>query len=94
NNNLSGIANEIMSAFSAKGVAVNLSFDTPILAGGAQTTPGDYASFLQGMLRSNNPLVMRSLLRPTASDPYAVCTNPYDKTCTTAAFSPVPGNVS
>ena len=100
NDTLTSLGNEVMAAFGNKGVAMNLNYVTPIPAGGVETTPGDYASFLQGLVRTSNPLNMRSLLRPTASDPYAVCTNPYDSTCVNssgqpaAVFAPVPGNIS
>ncbi len=94
------LANAIMTAMGSKGIAISLNFVTPIPAGGVETTPGDYAAFLQGLLRISNPLVMRSLLRPTASDPYAVCTNPYDPACADshghplAVYSPLPASES
>jgi hypothetical protein len=99
-NNISGLTNELTAAFNAKNVTANFSFATPITAGGIATTPGDYANFLQGMLSTSTPLVMRNFLNPTASDPYAVCTNPYDAACVNnkgeplAIYAPLPGNIS
>lgn len=89
------LAAVIRTAFAAKGVPMRLSFVTPVPAGGIQTTPADYAAFLQGMLRTDQPLLMAYLLRPTASDPYAVCTNPDDPACgTRAVYTPTPAHVS
>ncbi len=99
-NNVVALANEVTSALNGKNVTMNLTFATPITAGGIVTTPGDYALFLQGLIKSDTPLVMRYFLNPTASDPYAVCTNPYDTTCVDskgnplAVYAPLPGNVS
>ena len=100
NNNVTALANELTTTFAKKNVNVNLSFVVPILAGGIQTTPADYATFLQGMLSATDPLVMISFLNPTADDRYAVCTNPFDPTCVDAngnplsLSSPTPPNIS
>lgn len=83
------LSNELMSAFSARGVNVQLSFGIPLLAGGITTSAGDYATFLQGMLRTNSPLLMQYFLRPTASDPYAVCTDPTSSSCVNAQGQPL-----
>lgn len=89
------LAAVIETALAAKGVQMQLSFVTPVPAGGIQTTPADYAAFLQGLLRTVQPLLMASLLRPTASDPYAVCTNPDDAACgAKAVYTPTPANIS
>ncbi len=89
------LASVIQTAFAAKGVQMHLSFVTPVLAGGIQTTPADYAAFLQGLLRTDEPLLMAYLLRPTASDPYAVCTNPDDPACgAKAVYTPTPATIS
>jgi hypothetical protein len=99
-NTVTDLSNELMTAFSAKGISTNIQFGATIPAGGIATTAGDYAAFLQGMLKLNTPLVMRYFLSPTASDPYAVCTNPYDASCVDstgnplALYAPLPGTVS
>ena len=85
------LAAKVTTAFAARNVQVELTYFTPILAGGITTTAGDYAAFLQGMIRSENPLLMSYLLNPTDSDPAAVCTNRFDPTCTTAVYSPAQG---
>ncbi|MDR3387551.1 MAG: hypothetical protein P4L92_10900 [Rudaea sp.] len=85
------LASKVAAAFGARAVQVNLTYFTPILAGGVVTTPADYAAFLQGMVRSDNPLIMSFLLNPAALDPAAVCTNPFDPACPTAIYSPAEG---
>ena len=62
------------------GIDIRLSYTQPQLAGGARTTPADYAVFLRKLL--NNQLKMGALL---GSNP--VCTNP--ATCASAAFTPI-----
>jgi hypothetical protein len=100
NNNVTALANEVTTALSNAGVTVNLTYSAPEVGGGVQTTPGDYAAFMQGLIRTSNPLVMGALLLPAATDTYAVCTNPYDTSCVNssgqplAAYSPLPGDVS
>ncbi len=90
------LATELMNAYAAKGAVVQLSFKVPLLAGGISTTAADYAAFLQGMLRTDHPLNMSYFLRPTADDPYAVCTDPHSASCvdgsgtSLAVYSPVP----
>lgn len=99
-NNVVALASEVSTALAGKNVTMNFTFATPVTAGGIATTPGDYALFLQGLIKSNTPLLMHYFLNPTAADPYAVCTNPYDTTCVDskgnplALYSPLPGNVS
>ncbi len=88
------LASKLTQAFAAKNVQMSLIYYTPILAGGVYTTPADYAAFLQGLIRPANALIMASLLNPSASDPYAVCTNSVDPTCTTAKYSPLQGEAS
>jgi hypothetical protein len=94
------LASELMNAFAARGTQVSLSFAFPVLAGGIRTSAGDYAAFLQGMLRTNDPLIMSHFLQPTASDPYAVCTNPTSSDCRDgsgqplAIYTPVPFSLS
>ena len=94
NDDTAALAAKVIAAFGARAVQVNLSYFTPILAGGIVTTPADYAAFLQGMLRSGNPLLMSFLLNPTAADPAAVCTNPLDPACPSAIYSPAQGVAS
>jgi hypothetical protein len=83
-----------------KGVFVDMAYTNPDVAGGVEISAGEYANFLQGLISSNTSLIMNALLRPTASDPYAVCTNPWDNTCVNsqgqpaAVWSPVPGSLS
>ncbi len=94
------LASAITTALANKDVTVDITFVAPDPAGGVVTTARDYASFLQGLLNANDQLVMRSLLSPGSTDPYAVCTNPFDPTCVNssgqplAAYSPMPGSVS
>jgi|GEM_PF-310321 len=88
------LAAKVMNAFAAKGVSMKLSYFAPNLAGGVYTTPTDYAAFLQGLVRSTSALAMRYLLQPSTQDPYAVCTNPSDPACPTAASSPLDGQES
>lgn len=96
----SALASAVVSAFAARGVKLSLSYVAPILAGGVMTTPGDYAAFLQGIIRPSNPLLMAHFLNATASDPYAVCTNPGDPHCVDsggnplAIYTPIPASVS
>ena len=85
------LANRVMAAFATHGVSMSLSYFTPVLAGGAVTTPQGYANFLQGMLRASDPLIMSALLQPSASDPTAVCTNRFDPSCSSALSSPIEG---
>jgi hypothetical protein len=87
----SALASHVTTAFLGKNVVMNLLYYTPILAGGGYTTAADYAAFLQGMIRTSNPLVMGLLLQPSATDPYSVCTNSVDPACTSAKYSPVQG---
>jgi hypothetical protein len=100
NDNDAELAAALTGALSARNVIVNLSFEAPVMAGGINTTTSDYAEFLKGLLRTNNPLIMSNFLRPTANDPYAVCTNPSDPTCVDAngrplaRYAPVPSNIS
>lgn len=100
NNNVFDLAGEITAALQSKFVFVNLTYSSPLPAGGGVTTPSDYAQFLQGLLSTSNPLMMSYFLQPTASDPYAVCTNAYDPKCTDsfgnplAVYAPVPSSVS
>jgi hypothetical protein len=100
NDNDAGLAATLMGALSARNVIVNLSFEAPVMAGGINTTAADYAEFLKGLIRTSNPLIMSNFLRPTAKDPYAVCTNPSDPTCVDAngqplaRYAPVPSNIS
>lgn len=91
NDDTATLASKVTAAFGARAVQVNLTYFTPILAGGVVTTPADYAAFLQGIVRSDNPLIMSFLLNPAASDPAAVCTNPFDSACPTAIYSPAEG---
>jgi hypothetical protein len=91
NDDTAALASKVVAAFGARNVYVSLSYFTPILAGGVVTVPEDYAAFLQGMIRSTNPLIMSYLLNPAASDPAAVCTNPFDPACPTAVYSPAEG---
>jgi hypothetical protein len=89
------LAAAIETSFAAKGVRMSLGFVTPVPAGGIQTTPADYAAFLQGLLRTDEPLLMSYLLRPSASDPYAVCTNPDNAACgAKAVYTPTPTGIS
>jgi len=94
------LATAIEQALAGRDVNVNLSFVAPVMAGGIVTTAGDYAEFLKGLIRPANPLVMASFLRPAASDPYAVCTNPSDPACVDpsgqplARYTPVPSTLS
>ncbi|HZP66123.1 MAG TPA: hypothetical protein VFB32_07430 [Rudaea sp.] len=91
NDDTAALASNVIAAFAARNVHVHLSYFTPILAGGVVTTPADYAAMLQGMIRSTNPLIMSYLLNPTATDPAAVCTNPFDPACPSAIYSPIEG---
>jgi hypothetical protein len=99
-NNVFDLAGELTAALQSQFVFVNLTFSSPFPAGGVDTTPSDYAQFLQGLLNTNNPETMRFFLNPTASDPYAVCTNPYDPACADrngnplAVYSPLPSSIS
>lgn len=99
NDNISTLADAIMTALNAKGVNVSLQFATPVPAGGIVTTAANYAAFLQGMLRTSNPLVMSDFLNPTANDPYAVCTNVMATSCRDSngqplsVYTPVPVSV-
>lgn len=88
------LADEKRNAFAKRGVTMNLQYFSPILAGGVATTAGDYAAFLRGLINTSNPLIMGRLLAPTASDPYAVCTNPADPACPSAKKSPLQGKES
>ncbi len=94
------LATALMDAFAQRNIIVNLRFEAPVSAGGIDTTAADYAEFLKGLIRTDNPLIMASFLRPTATDPYAVCTNPSDPTCVDAneqplaRYAPVPSNTS
>jgi hypothetical protein len=81
------LASDVQTALANHGVNMSLMYASPNLAGGVVTTPADYAAFLQGLIRTNNPLNMRHFLKPTASDSYAVCTNP--QTCASAVSSPL-----
>ena len=98
--NDAGLTTALLAAFSARGLALNLSFTNPIVAGGIVTTSADYATFLQGMLRKDNPLVMSHFLHPTADDSYAVCTSTSDPACVDGAgkalslYTPTPDAVS
>ena len=62
------------------GQDIPFSYNSPQLAGGAQTTANGYAIFLRKIL--NNQLKIHDLLGSNA-----VCTNP--STCATAVYSPV-----
>ena len=99
-NNVVALASEVATALSGKNVTTNFTFATPVTAGGIATTPGDYAAFLVGLIKSNTPLLMHYFLLPTASDPYAVFTIPFDTTCVVskgiprALRAPLPSNVS
>ena len=67
------------------GPDLSISFGSPQLAGGMQTSAADYSLFLRKLL--NQQLLLGGMLGS-----HAVCTNP--KTCTTADFSPVPDTES
>jgi hypothetical protein len=72
------------------GTDVGLSYSQPQLAGGAVSTPQDYAVFLRKLL--NGQLRMASLLGTNA-----VCTNPSataTPACTTALASPLPATLN
>jgi hypothetical protein len=98
--NDAALAAALKAAFSARNVMLNLSFFSPVMAGGVDTTAADYAEFLKGLIRSSSPLIMANFLRPTASDPYAVCTNPSDPACVDvngqplSRYAPVPSTIS
>lgn len=66
------------------------------LAGGALMSAANYAEMLKGLVRKDNPLKMAAFLRPPATNPYAVCTNPADPACgpDKAVGTPVPANES
>lgn len=78
NLNNGALATEMRSLL---GDDVAISFSQPQLAGGAQSTPADYARFLRKML--DGRLKMGALLGSNA-----VCTNP--DTCPNALATPVP----
>lgn len=88
------LANKVQSALAAHNVNMNISYFSPSPAGGIYTTPGDYAAFLKGLIRSNDPLIMRHFLKPTNQDTYAVCTQPVFNSCPTAVFAPLPPTVA
>jgi hypothetical protein len=96
----SALTSAVVSAFAAKGVNLKLRFLAPVPAGGIMTTPADYATFLRGLIRTANPLLMSHFLNPASADPYAVCTNPSDPGCVDssgnplAIFTPIPSDTS
>jgi fibronectin type 3 domain-containing protein len=94
NDGPSQFTSSILSAFATHNVNPGFSYFAPWPAGAGQGSTAEYATFLQGILQPNNPLVMRSFLNPASSDPYAVCTNPKDPSslCVSkvANYTPIP----
>ena len=98
------LSSALVDTFASSGVMINpltlpgngsptSLFLLPIAAGGIYSNATNYAAFLQGMLRSSNPLRMRYFLQSTANDAYAVCANP--SACpNTALQSPLPSTLN
>ncbi len=78
------LGNSVTSTFKAHNVNAAMSFVSPMPESGILTSAQNYAILLQGIIRNDSPLVMKSLLKPAASDPYAICTSVTDKTCVDA----------
>lgn len=94
------LGSDITNTFKSRGVTTEISFSSPIPAGGGFVSAQNYASLLQGIIRDTSPLAMKSFLRPVESDPYAVCTSMTDTKCVGANGqrlshgTPVPSNLS
>jgi hypothetical protein len=82
---LGPLDNATLAAEMTRVLGMSLSYTQPQLAGGARTTPDNYAVFLRKLL--NNELRLSPLLGA-----HAVCTNP--ATCPTAVNTPVPPSQS
>ncbi|KAJ3347457.1 hypothetical protein HDU91_006779 [Kappamyces sp. JEL0680] len=85
--NLGPLADGDLSNTINQGLRLNdsISYDSPQLAAGVETTPKTYRSFLQAILAKR--LKISSVLGSNA-----VCTNP--KTCPTSSYTPVPDTES
>ncbi len=88
------LATAVQDALAAHNVNWNFNYSSANPAGGIYTTSGDYAEFLKGLIRKNDPLILRYFLKPASDDPYAVCTNPTFNICPTSVFAPLPPTVS
>lgn len=82
---LGALDNTTLAAEMTRVLGVSMSYTQPQLAGGARTTPANYAVYLRKLL--NDELRISSLLGA-----HAVCTNP--ATCPTALNTPVPASQS
>jgi hypothetical protein len=93
-------SSDITTTFRNRKVNVDISFVSPMPAGGGFISAQNYATLLQGIIRKDSPLIMKSLLNPASSDPYAVCTSMTDPKCVNASGqrlshgTPVPSSLS